>query len=172
MWPAGPEFDMLERIGDYSCQNHLSSRDKPFWLRIPARLSTNAGESGLCAALALKGSGKPLEQRKHAPLGNGACSVRIPAYSWIHAWKFLQLQVVPFKYSTSWVYLNWKSHRKGFLLVFVHSTDPQSLTKIQTALKTKRLFLSWKLKTSDSKTLNGTDTRLIVVFIWCKWVWL
>lgn len=81
MWPVGPGFDMLERIGDYSCQNHLSSRDKPFGLRIPARLSTNAGESGLCAALALKGSGKPLEQRKHAPLGNGACSVRIPAYS-------------------------------------------------------------------------------------------
>lgn len=44
-----------------------------------------------------------------------------------------------------------KKPSERLFVPFLHSTDSQSLTKIQIALKTKRLFISLKQKTYDSK---------------------
>lgn len=139
------------------------SESSVLWLRIPARLSPNADESGLCC-VGSERSGKPLQQREHVPLGNGACGVRILAYSWIHAESFFSYRLYHSNTQHCGLFDLEKPWERLFVCICT-CTDPQSLTKIQIALKTKRLFLSLKQKTSDSKILNGTDKRLVAVFI-------
>lgn len=74
-------------------------------------------------------------------------------------------KAIPFKYSTLWVSLNWKRLQRGcFFNLFLHITDPQSLTKFQKTLKTKSFFVSLKQRHLTAKSeLNWL--RLFMVFI-------
>lgn len=73
-------------------------------------------------------------------------------------------KAVSLKYSTLWPSFSCKSIQKGFLFVlFLHTTDPQSLSKIQKAPKTKK-FLSLK-QTFDGT--HWTNMRLFVVLTLC-----